>query len=115
MENKLRIKLAGDLRSKARETRIGLWSSLSEDLLACRSNRSTVNVGVISRYSRDGAKVVVPGKVLAGGNLSHKVRVIAFEFSEGARQKIANAGGSCEYLADYLSKDSSAKDVILLG
>jgi large subunit ribosomal protein L18e len=116
MENKLRVKLAGDLRSKSRETKGKFWARLSDELLASRQDRRAVNLGEISRHSKDGARVVVPGKVLGGGRLAHRVDVVAFEFSGDARAKISQAGGRSQYLSDFvLSTKETPKDVIILG
>jgi large subunit ribosomal protein L18e len=112
----MRLKLAGDLRSKYKKTKVRLWRRLSEVISSNRRNRPSVNLGEISRNSREGSRVLVPGKVLGGGNLSHPLTVIAFDFSASARSKISSAGGKFVYLHDYLkSSDATAKEVTVLG
>lgn len=52
-----------------------------------------VNLYKIEKYSKEGDIIVVPGKVLGIGSLSHKVTVVALDFSKSALKKINNAGG----------------------
>jgi len=46
--------------------------------------------------------VAVPGKVLAAGSLSKPLKVAAFQFSEGALEKISLAKGEAMTLTELL-------------
>jgi large subunit ribosomal protein L18e len=59
--------------------------------------------------------VVVPGKVLAAGNISHPVNVAAFAFSEQARAKILKAKGKCLSISDLMKKNSKGTNVKIVG
>lgn len=80
-----------------------------------RRNRSLVNVGEISKNTDKGSTVLVAGKVLGAGDLTHAVNVGAYSFSEGARIKIKNSGGNCFGLEDFMNQNKSMKDVVILG
>ncbi len=114
-ENQYRLKLGYDLRKQSRKSKQGLWKTASEGILASRKNRPEVNVGVISRNSTEGSKVLVAGKVLGTGKIDHKVTVGAYSYSKDARDKIRAAGGACLNLREFMASTSSVKDVLLLG
>ncbi len=76
---------------KVRKTRFG--KNLGKRIGKSRSHRAEVNVGKISKLTKKGDSIVVPGKVLGTGSIDHAVTVAAMRFSESARRKIEAAGG----------------------
>ncbi len=114
-ENRTRINLGIQLERQAKKTKQAIWSEAASSLLGSRKNRAAVNVSQISRFSSDGSRVLVPGKVLGLGTISHKVVVIAYSFSGQAREKIMKAGGQCVSIAEFAKSNSSVKDVKVLG
>jgi large subunit ribosomal protein L18e len=114
-ENYFRIKLGNDLERHSRKTKQKIWRSASEDILTSRKNRPEVNVGEISRNSKEGSRILIPGKVLGTGRIDHKVTVGAYSFSKFARVKITSQGGSCLSIRDFVDSSPSVKDVVLLG
>lgn len=112
--NPLRLKLAYSLRKKGRADKKNIWKDASESLLSSGKNRPKVNVGEISRNTKDGSKVLVAGKVLGGGLLNHKVTVAAYSFSESAKAKIVSSGGKCLSLPEF-AESGDVKDVVVLG
>lgn len=113
-KNQFRIKLGYDLGKKSKKSKQRVWETASEGILASRKNRPEVNVGEISRNSKEGSRVLVAGKVLGVGKIDHKVTVGAYSFSKEARAKITASGGSCVDLREF-ADSSSVKDVLLLG
>lgn len=79
---------------------------------AFRTRYHVVNVKLLESRFEEGAEVTpdtmrgrgliddtsMPVKILGEGELSKKLSVSAAKFSEGARQKIERAGGSCQVL-----------------
>jgi len=114
-QNSTRTRLGKALAKHAKETGKGLWKDASEAVLASRKNRPIVSIDVISKNSEEGAKVVVPGKVLASGSIDHKVTVAALSFSERARKKIIDSGGQCMNLSDFMESSKDVKWVLFLG
>jgi large subunit ribosomal protein L18e len=110
-----RLKLGNDLERQSRKSKQRMWREVSRQLLSSRKNRASVNVAEISRNSGDGARIIVPGKVLGGGAISHRVTVAAFSFSEGARAKIVASGGKCMDISDFAKDNSNAKGVLIIG
>ncbi len=113
--NNLRLKLGRELEKQSRKSKQKIWGNVSERILSSGKNRASVNVAEISRNSKDGTKVIVPGKVLGAGSIDHKVTVAAFSFSHGARAKIVAAGGECCGIAEFMKETSKVSDVLIIG
>lgn len=58
-------------------------------------------------------EVIIPGKVLGGGNLSKKLTVYALAFSESAREKLKKSGCQAITLLDALKKNLKLKGEII--
>lgn len=92
-----------------------VWKRVANDLEAPSSNQRTVNVGKIEKVAKDGLTVVVPGKVLSLGSISKKVDVVAYQFSDAAKQKITKAGGKVFDIAAFAKKNPDGKQVQIVG
>jgi len=89
-----------------------MFGVLAKTLKAPRRARPSVNLDKISRFSQPKAVVVVAGKVLGAGKLSHPVDIVALAFSEQAMKKIEDAGGAARDFKWLVEKGS--KGVVLL-
>lgn len=114
-DNKYRLKLGYHLKKHSQKSKQKIWKAASEQVLAGRKNRPEVNVGEISKNSKEGSKVLVAGKVLGLGNIDHKVTVGAYSFSSSAKAKIESAGGLCLGLQNFIDSSPMVKDVLVLG
>ena len=81
-----------------------IWRRVAELLSRPTRQRAAVNVSKIARYTQDGDVVVIPGKVLGSGSISHKVTVAALNSSASARSVIVGAGGSLISIDELLDK-----------
>ena len=82
------IELINKLNKKSKTENAAIWKDVANRL--GRSNRRTaeVNLSDIARYANADETVLVPGKVLSNGDLTEKVNVAAFKFSQKAQEKI---------------------------
>ncbi len=71
-----------------------IWKRVAELVERPARQHVVVNIGKIERHTRDGDIVVVPGKVLGAGVLTHRVTVAALSASAAARSSIVSAGGT---------------------
>ena len=101
------------LRRKAHSEEAPIWLRLAEDLAKPTRQRVIVNLSRINRFAQDGETVVVPGKVLAAGELDKKVTVVAWQFSASAREKIAEKGNAV--LLDELAQKGITGKVRIMG
>ncbi|MBD3189347.1 MAG: 50S ribosomal protein L18e [Candidatus Heimdallarchaeota archaeon] len=102
------IKLIRDLRKRgAKDKKHSFWTDLSKRLGKPRRQRPIVNLSKISRYAKEDELVVVPGKVLASGQLQGSYTIAALNFSLVAMKKIIQAGGKPISLRDLLELPAS--------
>ncbi len=83
------------LRRVSRENDAPVWRSIAERLERPSRVWDVVNTGDLQRVGEDDRLHIVAGKVLASGYLDRGLTVAAWSFSDGARDKIEAAGGTC--------------------
>ncbi|MDR0797221.1 MAG: 50S ribosomal protein L18e [Nitrososphaerota archaeon] len=83
------IQLIKQLKKESREKNAPIWLDVAEQLAQSRSRRAAVNLSRINRNTQRGDMVVVPGKILGTGSLTHSITVAAFNISELAKAKLA--------------------------
>lgn len=91
-----------------------IWKDVAKRLANSRRNHAEVNISKIQKHSRDNEVILVPGKVLGGGELSKVVNVAAMSFSETARRKIENSGGKCSTIRELLDQNPSGSEVRIM-
>lgn len=103
------------LKKASKESNAKIWKSVAGMLSKTRSNRISINLSRINRYTEKNQTVVVGGKVIGAGNLNHPVTVAAFKFSATARTKIKKAKGRCLTLPELVKKNPKGSNVKVLG
>jgi large subunit ribosomal protein L18e len=79
-----------------------------------RKKRASLNLTQIDKMVKDGEKVFVPGKVLSSGDITKKVKIIAWNASEKAIEKIKAAKAEFVYLNDEIKTNKELKEVRIL-
>ncbi len=102
------------LRKKYQEHNANIWKRLAEDLEKPTRQRRIVNLYKINKNTKDNETVVVPGKVLAVGELDHNVTIAAFTFSGAAFDKI-NKKGKAISINELMQEDPKGKRIRILG
>ncbi|MDR2700550.1 MAG: 50S ribosomal protein L18e [Nitrososphaerota archaeon] len=82
------IQLIRQLKKEGREKNAPIWLDVAEQLAQPRSQRAAVNLSSINRNTKRADIVVVPGKILGTGSLTHPITVAAFSISELAKAKL---------------------------
>lgn len=90
------------------------WNKVAAILSAPRVKRIDVNLDKINEEAKDGETIVVPGKVLSEGELDKKVHVIAFAFSEKAKEKILNAKGKALTILEAIKDNPHIKEIKII-
>ncbi len=109
------IKVVHELRELSRENQAAIWRDVAERLERPKRNWSEVNLSRIGRYAAKGEQLVVPGVLLATGELTVPVTVAAFRASAAARKKIEAAGGRAVDLLELAVKNPKGSGVRILG
>ena len=115
MQNPILIDTIQKLKVAGRSNKANIWLAVAKMLNRSRSRRVEVNIERIARYTRDNSRVIVPGKVLAKGDIDHKIELAVFTISETAARKIKDAGGSILTIEDMINKYPDGKEVIIIG
>ncbi len=75
----------------------GLFKRVSELVALPKRKRIAVNVDKLDKQTKEGEVVIVPGKVLAAGKISHKISICAVNYSADAERKLKEA--KCDLLS----------------
>ncbi len=113
--NSYRDDLKWSLRGAYKKDRTPLWKDLENRLSASRSNQSEVNITRLSEITKDGDIIVVPGKILGSGNISHALNVFSFSISEIAIKKIMQAGGKVITINELINEHPNGTGVKIIG
>ena len=113
--NPILLKLIQELKKRNKEQSINLWKRVANDLEKPTRQRRVVNLSSISRYTKEDEVIVVPGKVLGAGDLQHKLTISAFQFSDGAREKIEKVGAKIVPLIELSKLNPSGKGIRIIG
>jgi len=92
-----------------------IWKKTAFLLAKPTREKPEVNLYSIEKHSKEGDTVLVPGKVLSQGSISHKVTVAAFRFSKPAASKLAAAGCKILSIKQLMQANPSGKGVVLLA
>ena len=82
-----------NLKAITRDNNAAIWRDIALRLEKPKRNWAEANLSKLERYAKDGETIAVAGKVLAAGNISKKITVAAFSFSDAAQKAIVAAGG----------------------
>lgn len=104
-----------ELREVSRETGAAIWRDVAERLERSRKNWSEVNLSRLSRYATKGDQIIVPGVVLATGDITTPVTVAAFRSSSAARKKIEAAGGRAISLLELAVQNPQGSGIRIMG
>ena len=107
--------LIHELKKRSIEQSVALWKRIANDLEKPTRQRRVVNLSSISRYTKENEIIVVPGKVLGAGDLSHKVTISAFQFSNGAKEKIEKVGARIVPLLELSKENPDGKGIRIIG
>ncbi|MBT3404910.1 50S ribosomal protein L18e [archaeon] len=91
-----------------------VWLNVAGMLSGSRRNCPSLNLGEIDAQAKDGETIVVPGKVLSQGNVTKKIKIIAMNFSEGAKQKIKEAKMEYKSILEEIKSNPSAEGIKIL-
>ena len=109
------LRLIWELKKRSNEQNSHIWKRVANDLEKPTRQRRVVNLTSISRYTKEDEVIVVPGKVLGAGDLNHKLTISAFQFSNGAKEKIEKAGAKIVPLLELSKENPRGKGIRIIG
>ncbi|MFH1503362.1 MAG: 50S ribosomal protein L18e [Candidatus Diapherotrites archaeon] len=90
------------------------WNEIAQILSRPRRKRINLNLDEINQDSKEGEIIVVPGKVLSEGEIEKKIKIVAFNFSEKAKEKLLSAKCNVSYIIDEIKSNPSAKGIKII-
>lgn len=91
-----------------------LWVDIAERLKRPRNLMAEVNLSKLSKYTSPGEVVVVPGKVLGSGGISHSITVAALSFSKTAKAKLTKAECKCLSISELAELNPEGSNIKIL-
>jgi large subunit ribosomal protein L18e len=107
--------LIKELKKKAIQEKAPLWKRIATALEAPSRNRRIVNLSRINRFTKDSEIIIVPGKVLGSGVLDHKLTIAAFDFSQGAVEKLKAQKCAVLSIMELMQKKPKTQDIKIIG
>jgi len=108
------VELIKNLKEKSIKEEVAIWKDVAKRIQRSTRRRAEVNLSKINRISNVDETLLIPGKVLAGGDLDHKVNVVALNFSKIAQEKIEKSGGECISISNILEKNPKGTNIRIL-
>jgi len=102
------------LNDLAIKEKVKLWKRIARELGRATRQRRSVNIYKIDKNTKENETALVPGKVLSEGELTKKIKVAAFSFSEKAKEKI-NKKGKAITIDELIKENPKGKDVRIIG
>ena len=108
------IDLIGLLKKESREKQAPIWLDVADHLAKSRSQRVSVNLSKLNRHTKKADVVIVPGKLLASGNIEHSVTVASFDISDKAKAKLEAAKAKYITIQDLMEKNPKGSNVKII-
>ncbi len=104
------------LINRLQKTKSAAWKDVAKKLGSARRKKIEVNVSLINRHAKGGETIVVPGIVLAGGEINKPVTIAAWRFSSTAVEKIKKSKGSTMTIEELFKKNPKGSKIrIMVG
>lgn len=103
------------LEKQSKKEKVAIWGAIAEELSAPTRQQRSVNVKKIANLTEKDDAIIVPGKLLGTGVISHSVHVVCHKSSQSAVDKIKAAGGSVVSLLDEMKKNPKGAKLRIIG
>lgn len=104
-----------ELEKQSKKQKVQIWNTIAQELAAPTRSQRSVNVKKVAMYTKKGDTVIVPGKLLGTGVISHPVTVVAHQVSKQAAEKIVAAGGVAKTIEQELKDNPKGAKLRILG
>lgn len=107
-------KLIVDLEKLAKKEKVPLWADIAYRLGRPSRQRASVNVSKIERVAEKDETVLVPGKLLASGQISKPITVAALSASSEAKAKLHAAKGKFMTISELMKHNPKGAKVRIM-
>ena len=81
------------------------WIKIAEILSGPRKNRTNLNLEEIDKKVKEEEVVVIPGKILSQGSVNKKIKIIALNFSDKAKEKLLKSKCEISSIIEEIKKN----------
>jgi len=106
--------LINTLKKQSIEQKSNFWKRIALELERPTRQHRVVNLSKIEHYASDNDVVIVPGKLLSGGELTKKVTIVAYAYSRKTAEKIGSTANVIS-IEDALKKYPNGKNIKIIG
>jgi large subunit ribosomal protein L18e len=107
--------LISALKEQSRKENAQIWRRVALDLEKPTRARRVVNLSRISRFTKENESIIVPGKLLGSGEISHKVTVAAYNISKQAEEKLQKSKCTYYTIFEFMKKNPQGKNTRVIG
>lgn len=97
------------------EKEVSLWRMVAHELQRSARAKRVVNLMKLDQHTQENDIVLVPGKLLGNGELTHKVTVAAFSASGSALEKIKQSGSKYIQITELMRTKPDGSGVRVIG
>ena len=102
------------LARKLWKTQRPIWRDVSKRLMAPQRNRVELNLAKINSLTQKGDTIVVPGKVLATGNVDKSITIACYKMSKSALVKLKASKSNVLTIEELVEKNPTGTGVRIL-
>ena len=115
MTNQIVIQMVKTLRGASKKNNAPIWERLADLALKPTRAKRTINLGQLDKFVSDNDVIIVPGKVLGTGSLSHKITLCSFSISTTGAKKITESGSKVLDISQIIKNHPTGKGVKIIG
>jgi len=90
------------------------WKRVAEILSGPRKNRINLNLEEINKKVEEEKIIVIPGKVLSQGSVNKKIKIVALNFSDKAKEKLLKSNCEVSSIVEEIKKNPEGKEIKIL-
>lgn len=90
------------------------WLEVANLVSMPKRKQDSVNLGDIEKQSKDNETIIVPGKVLANGEIKKKIKIAALGFSVEAKEKLKKEKIEMVTILEEIKKNPEAKNIHII-
>lgn len=91
-----------------------IWKAVAEKLNVRKRSRVKVNLFKLEKLTKPNEYIVVPGKVLGFGYITHPITIAALSFSKSAKEKLEKAGCKCLTFREMIELNPKGTNVRII-
>jgi large subunit ribosomal protein L18e len=96
------------------KTKISIWRDVSERLMAPARQFPVVNLYRLAKITKKGETVVIPGKVLAVGQLTEPITIACYAISKEAVERVKASGSKLITIEELIKQNPKGSGVKII-